>query len=85
LIPPYGIAMLLAKLSWIAKHEVPFELRHRNLLPFDPHPKRAVLEHQFIILSPVEQWLNALLQRPSPQTPQFRGHVGIPNWPVVFL
>jgi hypothetical protein len=33
------------------------------LLPFDPHPKRAVLEHQFIILSPVEQWLNALLQR----------------------
>jgi hypothetical protein len=77
--------MLFTKLSRIAKHEVPFELRHRDLSSFDPHPKRAVLERQFIILSPVEQWLNALLQRPSPQTPQFRGHVGIPNWPVVFL
>jgi hypothetical protein len=55
--------MLFTKLSRIAKHEVPFELRHRDLSSFDPHPKRAVLERQFIILSPVEQWLNALLQR----------------------
>ena len=55
--------MLFTKLSRIAKHEVPFELRHRDLSSFDPHPKRAVLERQLIILSPVEQWLNALLQR----------------------
>ena len=37
---------------------MPFELRHRNLLTFYPHPERTVLEHQFIILPPFEQWSN---------------------------
>ena len=56
--------MLLAKLSWIAKHEVPFELRHRNLLPFDPHPERAMTEHKFIIMPPVEKRLNGFNDLP---------------------
>lgn len=54
-----GVAMLLAKLAKIAEHEMAFELRHEDSLPFGPHPERTVAEHQLIIMPPVEQWLKS--------------------------
>jgi hypothetical protein len=59
LVPPYDITLLFSELPKVSKHKMPFELRHRDLLPFDPHPVRAMLEHQLIIAPPVEQRLNS--------------------------
>jgi len=55
LIPADGIAMLLAKLAKSFKQEVSIKPRHRNLLPLDPHPERAVLEHKLIVISSLKK------------------------------
>ncbi len=55
LIPLDNVTMLLREFAKVAKHEVSLEPRHMDSLSLYPLQKRAVREHQFVVLSPNEQ------------------------------
>ena len=66
-MPFNNVTVLLGKLTQVAEREVLLEPRHRNFLSLYPLLKRAVCEHQFVVISPSEQAFkgsnNARVQR----------------------